>query len=128
MKLKVFKFGGASVKDAASVKNVVSVLKKFPNQKIIVVVSAMGKTTNALEKLTDAFFLKKGDAKIILDEIKKYHFDIIEKLFSNSAHPIYSEMKNIFTALEIKVNKSPSDSYNKEYDQIVSQGEIIATK
>ena len=128
MKLKVFKFGGASVKDAGSVKNVVSVLKQFPNQKIVVVVSAMGKTTNALEKLTDDFVLKNGNAKTILEEIKKYHFDIIGNLFSNSTHPIYSEVKNIFSDLEIKTNKLSSDSYNKEYDQIVSQGEIVATK
>src|ERR1035438_8395388 len=128
MKLKVFKFGGASVKDTSSVKNVVSVLKKFPHQKIVVVVSAMGKTTNALEKLTDAFVLKQGNARIILDEIKKYHFDIIANLFSNPTHSIYSEIKNIFSDLEIKTSKSFADSYNKEYDQIVSVGEIIATK
>lgn len=116
------------MKDAGSVKNVVSVLKQFPNQKIVVVVSAMGKTTNALEKLTDDFVLKNGNAKTILEEIKKYHFDIIGNLFSNSTHPIYSEVKNIFSDLEIKTNKLSSDSYNKEYDQIVSQGEIVATK
>jgi len=128
MSLKVFKFGGASVKDAGSVRNVAAVLKKFPNQKIAVVVSAMGKTTNALEKLTDAYALKKGNSISILGEIKKYHFDIIDVLFSNISHAVYSEVQTVFSELERKVSQAPSDSYNKEYDQIVSVGEIISSK
>ena len=128
MSLKVFKFGGASVKDAGSVKNLVTVLKKFPNQKIVVVVSAMGKTTNTLEKLTDAYFFKKGNVKSVIEEIKKYHLDIIRNLFSDSVHPVYGEVQTVFTELESKLSKAPSDSYNKEYDQIVSVGEIISSK
>ena len=69
--MQVFKFGGASVKDAEGVKNVAEVLKQFPNQKIAVVVSAMGKTTNSLERLAKAFFYKTENAEIILEEIKK---------------------------------------------------------
>src|ERR1035437_8024980 len=116
MSLKVFKFGGASVKDAGSVK------------KIVVVVSAMGKTTNTLEKLTDAYFFKKGNVKSVIEEIKKYHLDIIRNLFSDSVHPVYGEVQTVFTELESKLSKAPSDSYNKEYDQIVSVGEIISSK
>ena len=70
--MKVFKFGGASVKDADSVRNVVSILKRFPGENIVVVVSAMGKITNALEKLADAFYYKKTDTASLIDEIKKY--------------------------------------------------------
>ena len=73
--MQVFKFGGASVKDADGVKNVAEVLKQFPDQKISVVVSAMGKTTNALERLAIAYFYKTENAEIILEEIKAYHFD-----------------------------------------------------
>ena len=69
--MKVFKFGGASVKDADSVRNVSAVMKHFPNEQIVVVVSAMGKITNALEKLADSFFYKKADKNSILEEIKK---------------------------------------------------------
>ena len=97
--MKIFKFGGASVKDANAVKNVASILKRFPKENIIVVVSAMGKITNALEKLTDAVFYKKGDAVAVLNEIKKYHFDIIEQLFPDKNHAIYNEISNTFVEI-----------------------------
>ena len=137
--MKVFKFGGASIKDADSVRNVASLMKKFSGEKIIVVVSAMGKTTNALEKLVpletlaDAFCLPKGaskkeDAKSILEQIKKYHLDIVKNLFSSSDHSIYKDLNTVFTSMEQNINRTPSDSYNKEYDQIVSLGEIISSK
>ena len=126
--MKIFKFGGASVKDAAAVKNVVTILNRFPNENIIVVVSAMGKTTNALERLTDAFFYKKENTNEILTEIKKYHFDILEQLFGNKNHPIFDELNNTFVELEWAIEDEPTHSYNHEYDQIVSMGEIISTK
>lgn len=123
--MKVFKFGGASVKDADSVRNVASVLRKFSGQQIIVVVSAMGKITNSLETLVDAYCLKKGDPKTILEQIKKYHLDIVKNLFPGSAHPVYADIQTIFSQLEKFV---PSSPYNKDYDQIVSQGEVISSK
>ena len=126
--MKVFKFGGASVKDAVSIKNVSSLLKRFPGESIIVVVSAMGKITNALETLADAFFFQKGNPKKIFEEIKKYHFDIIIALFPDPSHFVYQDLQNTFAELEKNISRAPSDSYNKEYDQIVSTGEIISTK
>lgn len=125
--MKVLKFGGASVKDADSVRNVASVLKRFLNEQSIVVVSAMGKTTNALEKLTTVFFNRK-DYHPVFNEIKQYHFSILEKLFANFSHPVFSEVNEIFSLLEKKVADSPLFPYDKEYDQIVSLGEIISTK
>lgn len=126
--MKVFKFGGASVKDANAVKNVGTILQRFPGEHIIVVISAMGKTTNALERLTDAFFYKKEDASTVLNEIKKYHFDIVDQLFDNKNHKIYNELNNTFVELEWAIEDEPTHSYNHEYDQIVSMGEIISTK
>ena len=138
--MKVFKFGGASVKDAESVRNVASVLKRFPNENIIVVISAMGKITNALEKLTDAFFFsaerrspsiladRKDDPNKILAEIISYHFDIIKKLFPDNSHSVYSDVNSVFEEIKKRISTAPSDNYNSEYDQIVSQGEIISTK
>ena len=126
--MKVFKFGGASVKDADSVRNAASVLKRFPSESIIIVVSAMGKITNSLERLTDAFFYKKENKNAILDEIKKYHFEIIKELFSVTSHAIYTEIQNVFGELEKRISVVPSDNYHKEYDQIVSRGEIISSK
>lgn len=133
--MKVFKFGGASVKDAEAVKNVATILKQYPDQNIVVVLSAMGKTTNALERLTNAYFFseenKKGEtenAATILEEIKKYHFDIIEQLFPDKNHSIYNEINNAFVELDWAIEEPPTHSYDHEYDQIVSIGEIVSTK
>lgn len=126
--MQVFKFGGASVKDADGVKNVAEVLKQFPNQKIAIVISAMGKTTNALERLAKAYFYKTESAEAILEEIKTYHFDICKKLFPSSAHAIYNELENTFVELYWAIEDEPTQGFDFEYDQIVSMGEIISTK
>ena len=126
--MQVFKFGGASVKDAEGVKNVAEVLKQFPNQKIAVVVSAMGKTTNSLERLAKAFFYKTENPEIILEEIKKYHLDICHHLFANSSHPIFIELENTFVELYWAIEDEPTHGFDFEYDQIVSMGEVISTK
>jgi aspartate kinase len=133
--MKVFKFGGASVKDAEAVKNVATILKQYPDQNIVVVLSAMGKTTNALERLTNAYFFSGGNktaetenAATVLEEIKKYHFDIIEQLFPDKNHSIYNEINNAFVELDWAIEEPPSHSYDHEYDQIVSIGEIVSTK
>ncbi len=128
--MKIFKFGGASVKDANAVKNVARILSANggPKGNVIVVVSAMGKVTNALERLTDAIFFKQEDATAVLNEIKKYHFDIIQQLFSDQGHPIYNEISNTFVELDWTIDDEPTENYNYEYDKIVSLGEIISTK
>jgi aspartate kinase len=126
--MKVFKFGGASVKDASAVKNVATVLKHSQADKLIVVISAMGKTTNHLERLTDAFFYKKENAEEVLNEIKNYHRGIIAELFEDKNHPVFNELENTFVELLWAIEDEPTHSYNHEYDQIVSMGEIISTK
>ncbi|HRF99840.1 MAG TPA: aspartate kinase [Bacteroidia bacterium] len=126
--MQVFKFGGASVKDADGVKNVAEVLKQFPSQKISVVVSAMGKTTNALERLAKAYFYKLENAEKVLEEIKTYHFDICNHLFSSTSHPIYNELENTFVELYWAIEDEPTQGFDFEYDQIVSMGEVISTK
>lgn len=126
--MKVFKFGGASVKDADGVKNLASVVKRFGSEKLIIVVSAMGKTTNALERLTQAFFYKKENPETVLNEIREYHLNIMNGLFSNAAHPIYDDIHNTLVELEWAIEDEPTHSYDCEYDQIVSVGEIISTK
>lgn len=126
--MQVFKFGGASVKDADGVKNVAEVLKQFPNEKLCVVISAMGKTTNALERLTKAFFYKTENAEEILEEIKQAHYTICENLFTNPSHPIYTDLENTFVELHWSIEDEPTHSYDFEYDQIVSIGEVVSTK
>jgi aspartate kinase len=126
--MKIFKFGGASVKDAEAVRNVADILRLFPGEELIVVVSAMGKTTNTLERLCEAFFAGKGEAQEILNEIKEFHFQILNKLFPDRAHPVYDELHNTFVELDWALEDKPEYAYDHEYDQIVSMGEVIATK
>ncbi len=126
--MQVFKFGGASVKDADGVKNVAEVLKQFPNEKLCMVISAMGKTTNALERLTKAFFYKTENAEEILEEIKNAHYTICKNLFTNTSHPIYTDLENTFVELHWAIEDEPTHSYDFEYDQIVSIGEVVSTK
>ena len=126
--MQVFKFGGASVKDAEAVKNVAEILKKFATQETIVVVSAMGKTTNGLEELVNAFFNKTGDAETILKKVKEYHLNIIQQLFPNKNHTVYNDIENSFVELNWIIEDQVLPNYNQVYDQIVSMGEIISTK
>ncbi len=126
--MKVFKFGGASVKNAEAVKNVTKIVQSFENQNLLIVISAMGKTTNALEIIVDA--LCKRDKPTFnekLEEIKSYHYSIADQLFSSYEEPIYNKLNDVFSTLEKRYNEEIPDNYNYEYDQIVSLGEVIST-
>ena len=81
--MKVFKFGGASVKNADAVKNVANILQNYKDESLLIVVSAMGKTTNALEKVVQAYVSQTGDAFEILNEIKANHYKIIDELLTH---------------------------------------------
>lgn len=126
--MKVFKFGGASVKDAEAVKNVAEIIRLYNGEQLAVVVSAMGKTTNAFEKLLRAFFLKEGDANVQLQEIKDYHFEILEGLFPDRNHKVYQEIHNTFVEVEWQLEDDPIGTFDFEYDQMVSLGEVLSTK
>jgi aspartate kinase len=126
--MKIFKFGGASVKDADGVKNLAKVLSSYSSEKLLVVVSAMGKTTNALERVTKAYYFKNDDAFAILQEVKNYHYEILNKLFADKNHPIYDDINNAFVEIEWAIEDAPTGSFDFEYDQIVSVGEILSTK
>jgi aspartate kinase len=126
--MDVFKFGGASVKDAEGVRNVGKILRLFPDKELVVVVSAMGKTTNALERLCDAFYYGKENVADILEEIKTYHENIVRELFPDTKHTIHDELHNTFVELEWSIEGQPEYTYDQEYDQIVSVGELAATK
>tara|TARA_B100000683_G_scaffold54023_1_gene51609 strand:+ start:8308 stop:9546 length:1239 start_codon:yes stop_codon:yes gene_type:complete len=119
----VYKFGGASVKDAAGVRNVVSILQAESDVNLMIVISAMGKTTNALEAIVNAYY--SGDAPS-LDSVKQYHFDIMTQLFERN-HPIYDEVNNLFVEIEWVIEDAPTSTYAYEYDQIVSVGELLST-
>ncbi|MBN2274612.1 MAG: aspartate kinase [Bacteroidales bacterium] len=125
--MKIFKFGGASVKNAEAVRNIGHILGKY-KEPIIVVISAMGKTTNALERVVEAYF--KGDkakARAELDQIKNYHLSIVKDLNFDPDHALMTELSAIFKGLYSTVEEGPSSFYNMEYDQVVSWGEILST-
>ncbi len=127
--MQVFKFGGASVKDASAVKNVAEIIKNFSSERLIVVISAMGKTTNALEEIVKALKSQEQDLfQAKLEEIRNYHFSIIDILFEKNDSQIKQDINAIIAEINQKFGKSFSDNYDYEYDQIVSLGEIISTK
>src|ERR1035437_727226 len=125
--MKIFKFGGASVKDASAVKNAAAIVKHYLGE-LVIVVSAMGKTTNNLERLTNAFFYKKESPEIIFEETKQFHLTILNELFTNPSHPIYAQIENDFVELQWAIEDEPGYSYNHAYDQIVCMGEIISSR
>lgn len=127
-KIKVFKFGGASVKDADSVKNVESIIKTFPQQKLMVVVSAMGKTTNALENICLAAFHHRSNLEMLLNELKNYHYAIFDKLFSSPVPEIKAELNILFDELSNTLQSPTYDAYDYFYDQIVGFGELLSTR
>lgn len=126
--MKVFKFGGASVKDALSVKNVATILTKYSGEELLVVISAMGKTTNALEKVVNAFYYSKGNAHQSLKEVYSYHTNIMDLLFENKQHAVYNQVEQLFGKVSDMLNSKPENSYGFYYDQIVSAGELMSTK
>ncbi|MFT5859258.1 MAG: aspartate kinase [Flavobacteriaceae bacterium] len=125
----VFKFGGASVKDAAAVKNVVSILRLYEGQKLGVVISAMGKTTNAMEKIVAALLTRdQSEFDALIEERRSFHNFILYELFSTVPSAIFDEINGIFDGLKNSYADKVSDNEALEYDQIVSLGEIISTK
>ncbi|WP_282135054.1 aspartate kinase [Seonamhaeicola maritimus] len=125
--MQVFKFGGASVKDAEGVKNLACVLQSIGHKNTLVIVSAMGKTTNALELVISNYFNNKAELQSSLQEVIKYHNDILFDLFEIESHPVFKKVKSFFDELNnfFKINKSPN--YNFVYDQVVGYGELVST-
>lgn len=126
--MKVFKFGGASVKDADAVRNVISVVKRY-DAKIGVVVSAMGKTTNAMEMIVESLWKRDFEQfKNLVEERRQFHIDIIQDLFNGDSQEVLSEINAEFDNILAKYDQRIPDNYAFEYDQIVSLGEVISTK
>jgi aspartate kinase len=126
--MNVFKFGGASVKDANAVRNVSHILSLFPKDQLIVVVSAMGKTTNAMEEMVDSLW--KKDEKRYLELVEDrylFHQLIVAELFPEKHYFIHQQMDEVFEALKNRFQQPISDNFNFEYDQIVSLGEVLSS-
>lgn len=125
--MRIFKFGGASVKDAEGVKNVVNVLHQVGYENTLLVVSAMGKTTNAMETVINNYFSDKTTVSYAIQEVLKYHNDILMDLFENDKHPIFKQVKSLFEEVQgfLAWNKSPK--YSFVYDQVIGYGELVSS-
>ena len=126
--MKIFKFGGASVKNAEGVINLAKVLRKTHFNDTVIVVSAMGKTTNSLEKLVDLYLQNSDNLNQQLFEIENFHQTIVNDLFDSKFSETGSVIKNIFKDLNFFLSTNKSEKYSFVYDQIVSYGEILSTK
>ncbi len=122
--MKVFKFGGASISNIERIKNVSSILQSFREDKILVVISAMGKTTNALEKVAEAFFAGNKEHSLeLFGKIKEDHLQIAAQLTKKNV----TELTDIFTEIEWLLHDNPVREYDYYYDQIVCCGELLST-
>ena len=125
--MRIFKFGGASVKDADGIKNVLDVLQKVGHEDVLVVISAMGKTTNALEIVIKNYFEKSSAFHASLQEVRKYHNQILLDLFEDEEHDVFFTVNSHFADLEYFLRSNKSPNYNFVYDQVISYGEIVST-
>ena len=124
--MKVFKFGGASVKDAAGVKNVQNVLEKTGNGPKVIVISAMGKTTNALEIVIKDYLFEKEIPKS-LEAVEETHFDILNELFEDTKASVFTKVNKLFTELKNFLQHNKSEQYDFVYDQVICYGELVST-
>ena len=125
--MKVFKFGGASITNAERVKNLASVIQSSGEKNLVVVISAMGKMTNALEDVVHAYFEDRTQFRDSQDDVIQYHLEIMQDLFPNDSHPVFKIVRDLFQDMThfLVTNKSTSHAF--VYDQIVSYGEFIST-
>ncbi len=126
--MQVYKFGGASIKNIEGIKNVTQIIQSYGTKNLLVVVSAMDKTTDRLQEL--AFSHINGDDKKhqLLESVKTFHFDIINKLFDDIKNPVYNDVANTFVEIEWLLEESAEDAADYLYDQIVSIGELVSSK
>ncbi len=124
--MNVYKFGGASVKDADGVKNLATIVAKEQSQ-LLIVISAMGKTTNKLEKLLNAYFKQEETIDELFDDLKTDHYQIADALFTADSPALHDALNNIFVEIEWILEDEPHDDYDFLYDQMVSTGELLST-
>ncbi len=125
--IKVFKFGGTSIKNAHNIKRIAEILIKYASEDLVVVFSAMGKITNMLEEVVENYIQKNGQAEDKLQLVKDFHIHLLGELFESN-HAIYNEVNNLFVEIEWVLEDEPNPNYAFNYDQIVSVGELLSTK
>ena len=126
--MKVFKFGGASISSVERIQNVGNILQAYKGEKILVIISAMGKTTNALEKVADAFFEgRKEDALNLFEQVKEQHLNMLKYLTTLHWQQAENHLKDFFTEIDWLLHDKPVREYDYYYDQIVCSGELLST-
>jgi aspartate kinase len=125
--MQILKFGGASVKDADGVRNMEKVLNVVGIKKTLIVISAMGKTTNAIEKVIDHYFNSKHKLQSSIQDVKKYHNAILLDLFENESHEIFKVVSDLFQELSDFFRRNKSPDYSFVYDQTIGFGELVST-
>lgn len=126
--MKVFKFGGASLESVERIRMVGTIVQSFPGEQLLIVISAMGKTTNELEKVAQNFFLRKREiAAQLLYNIEHQHVEVAAALLGTREHPLFQQLQQFFTEAEWTLGEKPSRSYDYYYDQLVSLGELLST-
>ncbi len=125
--MRIFKFGGASVKDANGVRNLTKVLQQEGSENTLVVISAMGKMTNAFEEVIDAYFYKSDTLRTKLAQVENYHKDMMGDLFE-SDNEIHTQVDILFEELDWFLSRNTSQRYNYVYDQIICFGELLSTR
>ncbi|MFZ1368810.1 MAG: aspartate kinase [Ferruginibacter sp.] len=126
--MKVFKFGGASINTADRIKNTANIIRSYEGEKILVIISAMGKTTNALEKVVDAFFEgRKEDALQLFQQVKESHLQLLKYLITVNWQQAENQLHDFFTEVEWLLHDKPVRDYDYYYDQVVSCGELFST-
>lgn len=126
MQVKVFKFGGASVKDAPAIENLYHILRLYPDETLVVVISAMGKTTNFLERVLEAYHQRPEEVPALVDELQRRHEQVAEQLVPDPGS-IVDSIRQLFQQLRERLTCPPSQNYDFDYDQIVSFGELLST-
>lgn len=126
--MKVFKFGGASLESIERIKHVGEIVQSFPEDKILIVISAMGKTTNELEKVAQHFYMRKREiAAQLLFNIEQQHLLIAEQLLGNKTNALFGQLQEFFTEAEWTLGEKPLRPYDYYYDQLVGLGELLST-
>jgi aspartate kinase len=125
--MQVFKFGGASIKDAPGIRNVAAILERFRDEQLVIIVSAMGKTTNALEAVVAAHAKQNGLAQELFEAVKQQHYGLMRELFEPDEE-VFNLVNDTFVEAEWVLEEKPSDNYDYMYDQIVPVGELVSSK
>jgi aspartate kinase len=126
--MKVFKFGGASVNSMERIANLAAILRRYPDQPLTVIISAMGKTTNSLEKVTESFYAgKKEEALGLFDVVKQYHLNLSKYLLVKEYNSCLAQLSDFFTEVEWLLHDKPVRDYDYYYDQVVCVGELLST-